>query len=178
MTAVSEHDEKFAVACQQVGRFFYHFSLVEQKIDEGIGKILDIEGAALSIVIANIDFVRKVNVLRCSESSKAAIPDKERKKFLQETFSGVLALNEQRKIVAHCPFYPGKDLGSVIFRRTVATKNLNVENVEWRAAEFGSYFQKARNLTKRLEDIVQNLVPYSPSLDFSDPRNSMYLGII
>ena len=32
--------------------------------------------------------------------------------------------------------------------------------------------------TRELEQIVKELGPYKPSLDFSDPRNSQYLPLL
>ena len=72
--------------------FLYHFSL-RAEIDNGIGKLLRIEVGALDIVTANIDFVRKVNVLRSAEGFKAKVPDENRKKMLKKTFTAILALN-------------------------------------------------------------------------------------
>lgn len=101
----------------------------------GIGKLLRIEGATLSIVTANVDFVRKLNILRSAETFKAAVPGDTRAKLLKETYSGILALNNQQKIVAHCQFSPTKN-SSVIFRRAVATNKLKIEDIEWSEADF------------------------------------------
>ncbi|MGI4877313.1 MAG: hypothetical protein ACRYG4_07485 [Janthinobacterium lividum] len=78
-------------AFQQVGRVLYHFSLLEQEINSGIGKILGIEGGALSVVVANVDFARKVSIIRASEELVAEMPDGDRKKFVRDTWSAVMA---------------------------------------------------------------------------------------
>jgi len=165
-------------AFQQVGEFLYHFSLLEQQIDDGVGKLLGIGTGAVDIVTANMEFARKVSVLRSAENFKAAMPDEARKKTLKDTFGAIMALNDQRKIVAHCSFSPGKESGTVMFRRAVASKELKVETIEWSNKQFKDSFEEAKRITAGLRQLVDGMKPYEPSLDFSDPRNSGYLAIL
>ena len=177
VTAENENNEALQAAFRQVGKFLYHFSLLEQEIDDGIGKLLGIGAGAVDIVTANMDFSRKVNVLRSAEGFKAAIPDSAREKKLKETFKAILALNDDRKIVAHCSFSYGKESGAVVFRRAVASKELKVENIEWDDKKFQESFTKADEVRASVHQLIEEMKPYQPSLDFSDPRNSGYLGL-
>ena len=111
MSEVARVDKAFETACRQVGQFLYHFSLLERELDDGIGKLLGIEAGAVDIVTANMDFARKVNVLRSAEVFKAEMPDEVRKKLLEETFSAIWSLNDKRKVVAHCPSHPESSQG-------------------------------------------------------------------
>jgi hypothetical protein len=177
MNEATSSDEAFQTACQQVGEFLYHFSLLEREIDDGIGKLMGIGAGAVDIVTANIDFARKVNVLRSAEVFTADMPDKTRSKFLKDTFSAIMSLNEKRKIVAHCMFSPGKQ-SAVVFRRAVASSRLQVEDVEWSDPQFRSVFAEADKATADMRRIIEELVPYAPKLDFTDPRNSMYAALL
>ncbi|MGA9601875.1 MAG: hypothetical protein WBS22_16765 [Methylocystis sp.] len=176
--AAPENNDALHAAYRQVGEFLYHFSLLEQEVDGGIGKLLGIGAGAVDIVTANMDFARKVSVLCSAESFKATIPDKSRKKKLQATFSAIMALNDKRKIVAHCCFSTGEATGAVAFRRAVATKELKVETIEWTEAQFQEFFEEAKALTAKVHRLIEEMTPYQPSLDFSDPRNSMYIALI
>jgi hypothetical protein len=172
-----EKDEKaFQAACQQVGEFLYHFSLLEREMDEGIGKLLGIGEGVIDIVTANMDFSRKMKVLFSAEFAKAKMPHKSRKKLLEDTWSDILALNNDRKIVAHCPFSPGKKSG-VVFRTAVAAKKLKVENTEWSDDKFKASYAKADETRARLHELIESMDPYQ-RLDFSDPRNSGYIAAI
>ncbi len=84
MSEAARVDKAFETACRQVGQFLYHFSLLERELDNGIGKLLGIETGAVNIVTANIDFARKVNILRAAEVFKTEMPDKVRQKLLIE----------------------------------------------------------------------------------------------
>jgi hypothetical protein len=46
------------VACSLVGRFQYHFGRVEQKIDQAVIKLLDLDDKAGPIVTGGIDFAK------------------------------------------------------------------------------------------------------------------------
>jgi hypothetical protein len=172
-----EEEKAFQSACQQVGEFLYHFSLLEREMDEGIGKLLGIGAGVIDIVTANMDFSRKMRVLFSAEFAKAEMPDKSRKKLLDDTWSAITALNDERKIVAHNPFSPGEKSG-VVFRRAVADKKLKVENIEWDDNKFKASYAKADKTREILHQLIENMVPYQPSLDFSDPRNSGYIAAI
>ena len=91
MSDGTPEEEKKALACQQVGEFLYHFSLLEQEMDEGIGKLLGIGAGVIDIVTANMDFSRKMRVLFSAEFAKAKRPDKSRKKLLDDTWSAITA---------------------------------------------------------------------------------------
>ena len=45
-------------ACSLVGRFFYHFALVEQKVDQAVIKLSDLD-EKVAPIIASLDFGRK-----------------------------------------------------------------------------------------------------------------------
>ena len=49
-------------ACLLVGRFQYHFARIEQKIDRGVIKLLDLDKAG-PIVTGSVDFAKKLNLL-------------------------------------------------------------------------------------------------------------------
>jgi hypothetical protein len=176
-TPDNENNEALQAAFRQVGEFLYHFSLLEQEIDDGIGKLLGIGAGAVDIVTANMDFGRKVYVLRSAEGFKAAMPDSAREKKLKDTFKAIFALNDDRKIVAHCSFSYGQESGTVVFRRAVASKELKVENIEWDDKKFQESFTKADEVRASVHQIIEEMTPYQPSLDFSDPRNSGYLTL-
>jgi hypothetical protein len=39
-------------------------------------------------------------------------------------------------------------------------------------------FAEIEDIRKNLHAVAQTIAPYYPSLDFSDPRNSMYIALI
>ena len=175
MSEPTPEEKAFQAACQQVGEFLYHFALLEREIDEGIGKLLTLEGGVIDIVTANMDFFRKLKVLFSAEYAKAELPDAPRKKLRNDTWEAITSLNNDRIMVAHYPFSPGKQSG-VVFRKAVATKKLNVENVEWSDEKFKETFAKATKTRETLHQMIEKMVPYQPKLDFSDGRNSAYIA--
>ena len=79
-------------ACALVGRFQYHFGL-EQKIDEAVIKLLDLDEKAGQIVIGSLDFFKKTNLVRTSALQQ--LVDERDKEFAEDTCTG-LAKSIQR----------------------------------------------------------------------------------
>src|SRR5262249_26977731 len=104
-------------ACSLVGRFQYHFARVEQKIDQAVIKLLDLDETAAPIVTGSVDFAKKLNLVRTSANGQAA-NDQDRE-FAERACREVFQINDKRQIVVHSSFEPGPT-GGVQFRRTVA----------------------------------------------------------
>jgi hypothetical protein len=62
--------------------------------------------------------------------------------------------------VAHCSFSYGKEEGSVIFRRAVASKELKVENIEWSNKKFQESFEKTKRVKQSVHQLIEELKPY------------------
>src|SRR5262245_60951368 len=106
-------------ACSLVGRFQYHFGRVEQKIDQAVIKLLDLDDKAGPIVTGSVDFAKKVNFVRTSAYQQAG--NNNDKQFAEQTCDDVFDINDVRQIVIHSSFEPAPG-GGVQFKRTVARK--------------------------------------------------------
>ena len=51
-------------ACELVGRFLFHFAGVERRIDAAVAKLFELTDDAADTLTANIDFSRKVNLIK------------------------------------------------------------------------------------------------------------------
>src|SRR5215468_5844160 len=109
-------EDDLSKACAQVGRFLHEFALVEQEINNGIVQILDLKGDAADVIAHDIDFFRKVNLLKIIALETAP---KTEKKSISKLFSAVAKQNNDRLLMAHSRFEPAAAEG-VQFRRTVA----------------------------------------------------------
>jgi len=94
-------------ACSLVGRFQYHFGRVEQKIDQAVIKLLDLDDKAGPIVTGSIAFASKLNFVRTSAYQQAG-NDKD-KQFAEKTCNDVFDINIVRQIVIHSSFEPARD---------------------------------------------------------------------
>lgn len=87
-------------------------------------------------------------------------------------------MNTDRVIVAHCPFEPDQG-GGVPFRRVLVTSGkLKINSVIRSAEEIASLCKLAVEIAEALDRVVAEMKPYEPNLDFSDPRNSMYIALL
>ena len=158
-----------------VGQFLQDFALLEQGLDAGIGKLLGLDDGRNDIVCSSIPFAKKLGVFFSAEGLLAAIPDAQRKKRLKETRSKILDLNRERVMFAHNPFSAGKD-GIITFRRVVADTKLQVLSVARSPSKVEEFCEEAKQIILQLDDLVRDLKPYVPMLDFSDPRNSGFIA--
>jgi hypothetical protein len=166
--------DPLGTACELVGRFQYHFSRIDKALDVGIAKVFSLDDAAAAVLLANMDFMRKVNIIRVM-SALQFTDDGSLAKLLSE-IAGVN--NPHRQTVIHSTFEPEGD-DSVKFRRTTTSHvELVTKESVWTSSDFAKRFAEMHRLATELEKVIAALQPFTHSLDFSDPRNSMYLAMI
>jgi hypothetical protein len=154
-------------ACSLVGRFQYHFGRVEQKIDQAVIKLLDLDDRAGPIVTGSVDFAKKVNFVRTSADQQAT--NNTDKQFAEKTCKDVFDINDARQIVIHSSFHssfePAAD-GGVQFRRTVA-KDGRVRNYDrvWDDKEFSKHYLTMSKLETELGKLIELIKPVLDALD-------------
>lgn len=160
-----------------VGEFLWHFAQLEEAINDGIARICELNQDHADIITANMDFVRKLNIVKSvatlegEEKSFPWVPD------IKSTFNGILNANNWRTVIAHSTFEPDGN-GGVRFNRVAARGALERKEPTLTRHGFDQQNEKMRALKTKLRLIVNALTPYTPSLDFSDPRNSIYLALL
>ena len=160
-----------------VGKFLQSYAVVEQALDAGIGKLLELEGAKNDIVCSSIPVAKKIGVLFSAEGILSEVPDAERKKRLNKLWSEIEKLNQQRVMFAHNSFSSdGK--GGVSFRRVVAKKKLEVSDISLTSAQVDKICTDAKALAIQIEELIRDMKPFKARLDFSDPRNSVFLALL
>jgi hypothetical protein len=162
------------VACELVGRFQYHFSKIEAAMNLGIAKVLDLNDSAKDIVCANLDFMKKITIIKAAVASQFVDKDGSIDTILDRA-AGIN--NPDRQTVIHSTFEPQGD-GVRFVRITTKGGQLTRQVQDWNRARFANIFGCIEILAGELEQVVADLKPYKPSLNFSDPRNSMYIAFL
>lgn len=155
-------------ACALVGRFQYHFASVEQKIDQAVIKLLDLDEKAATIVTSSLDFAKKLNFVRTYALQASKDEDKQ---FGEDTCNEVFAVNTDRQVVIHSSFECARG-GGVQFRRTVAKDGrVRVDDQIWDDEKFSNYYAKMRGLEGKLDRLIQLLKPVEalPLFDWFSP---------
>jgi hypothetical protein len=161
------------IACELVGRFQYHFSRIEDALNFGIAKVFDLNESATAVLVANTDFAKKADIIKAMAALQ--FTDDSSLNALLRRIHGLN--NPHRQTVIHSTFSPeGTD--SVKFKRTTARGKLSVREEVWTTADFERHFSEMEDMTSQLGKIIAELQPYKPSLNFSDPKNSMYLPML
>jgi hypothetical protein len=158
-----------------VGRFLLHFSSIEGELNEALRKLFELTTDSADIVCANIDFFKKMQVVRSALTDQNA--DAAHQTSIDKLFGKIAAINDIRTMVAHASFEANGTDG-VKFTRQVAKTGLERTTPLWTESYCADFFSKMADLSNELRALAQAIAPYHPSLDFSDPRNSMYLTLL
>lgn len=158
-----------------VGRFFRFFGAIEAELNEAIRKLFELPPNSAGTVCANIDFFKKLNIVRSALTDQDA--DGKHKEKIKELFGRIAATNDNRLLAAHTHFEANGTDG-VVFNRIIAKTGLRRTPTTWTENDCSRMFAEMEAIRKELHVIAQSIAPYHPSLDFSDPRNSMYIAIL
>lgn len=162
-------------ACLLVGRFFHDFGGIEVQLNEALRKLFELNPNSAETICATITFFNKIDIVKSAlidqDKNQAKTPE------IRALFSAIAEINNARKIATHATFEANEDSG-VLFKRSSAKAGLKRENLVWTEAYCTELFLRIEKLRTDLHFMVQSIAPYYPSLDFSDPRNSMYLGLL
>lgn len=143
-------------ACALVGRFQYHFAHVEQKIDQAVIKLLDLDEKAATIVTGGSDFAKKLNFVRTYANEQA--DNEEDKKFGEKTCGQVFAINDVRQLVIRSSFDPAPG-GGVQFRRTVAKDgSARIHEETWDDKKFSELCENMSALEMDLEILINRVI--------------------
>jgi hypothetical protein len=162
-------------ACLLVGRFLFHFSDIEAELNDALRKLFELHPDSADTVCANIDFFRKVHIVRSALTDQDV--DGAQAQQIKAMFAKVGYFNDHRLVVAHAPFEANGDDG-IKFKRTLAKTGLSREAPVWTAGYCARLYTEMVALKTDLHMMVQSVAPYHPTLDFSDPRNSGYLLLL
>jgi|EndMetStandDraft_3_1072993.scaffolds.fasta_scaffold97396_5 hypothetical protein len=171
MSHSSNQSEGLERAYLLVGRFQYHFARVEQKVDQAVIKLLDLDDKAGSIVTGSVDFAKKLNFVRTAAYEQAH--NGKDQKFGEDTCNGVFAINTDRQLVIHSSFEPAPD-GGVQFRKTVAKDGrVRIDDQVWTDKEFSQRYEKMAALETDLNSLILLIKPLPP-FDWYVPFQDMY----
>jgi hypothetical protein len=144
-------------ACSLVGRFLWHFGRLEQKVDQAIIKLLDLNETVAPAVTGSIDFAKKLNLVGAAARKQAG--NESDKAFAVETCNRIFSVNVDRTIVAHSSFEPASG-GGVEFRRTVTRDGrVRVDDAIWKETDFSERFGTMSELEARLDKLIGLIKP-------------------
>jgi hypothetical protein len=146
-------------ACCLVGRFFYYFARVEQKIDQAVIKLSDLD-EKVAPVVASLDSGRKVELVR--GSARAQLTEAKDRQFATDTCNKVHELNMDRRMIAHSSFEPAAG-GSIQFSRIITREGKIINIAEpWSATNFSERFRDMEALIRELDRLILLIKPLPP----------------
>jgi len=171
-----EGHDRLSETCELVGRYLYYFSRMELELDRCIMKVFCLKQDAANILTADMPIGAKLDIVGAMIESQFS--GKQRLSLLK-ILNKIRDVNQEDRVtIAHSTFEAhGKD--TVRFHRlTVKQGKRKLKSPAWTTTDFKKKFDKLEEWSSELRQLVNELEPYVPSLDFSDPQNSMYLALI
>ncbi|MGN6849440.1 MAG: hypothetical protein ACTHJK_08220 [Sphingomicrobium sp.] len=146
--------EDYNAACLLVGRFMYHWALLEGSINDGIGKLLGLGDLEEAIATNNMQFRSKVHILKTLVNLKGG---KDWAKAALKDIEEISDLSAHRNIVAHTVFGPDNNQKAVRFLAVKAKGKLTFPNTVWTVPDFNARCKRIAELRKRVDQIVFDL---------------------
>jgi hypothetical protein len=170
-------DPQLQQAWLLVGRFLYHFARIEQKIDQAVIKLLNLDEKTAPIV-ASIDFVKKLDDLVRASAYKELKDAKKEREFAKTVCNRVHDVNRHRRIIAHASFEPAPG-GGVLFSRPVTEKgSVRPVTEPWTDENFATLYAEMTALEADLDKLIQLIKPADvPNFGWYVPwTDMMYRG--
>ena len=142
----------FDRACLLVGRFMYHFALLEGALNTGIEKLLGLRSLEGAIATANMPLRSKIHILKSVVNLKGGPVE------WVKTFDEVVDFSTVRNTVAHTIFGPEAG-GGVRFLAVKAKTRLTFQNTVWTERDFLEHSKRARSLSERVSQIIETIEP-------------------
>jgi hypothetical protein len=162
----------------------YHFARVEQKIDQAVIKLLNLDEKTAPIV-SSIDFVKKVEDLVRASAYKELQDAKKEKEFANKVCNRVHDVNRHRRIVAHASFEPAPG-GGVLFSRPVTERgSVRPVTEPWTDEHFATLYAEMTALEADLDELIKLIKPtevpnfgwYVPWTDMMHRRTPLPLRV-
>src|SRR5262245_25008274 len=158
MSNTSPQPDPLQRACLLVGQFLYHFARVEQKIDQAVIKLLNLDEKTAPIV-ASIDFAKKLDDFVRGSAYKELKDAREEKEFAKKVCGRAHDVNRHRRIVAHASFGPAPG-GGVLFSRPVTEKgSVRPVTEPWSEETFAALYAEMTALEADLDNLIQLIKP-------------------
>ena len=123
--------DPLSIACELVGQFQYHFARIEQALNVGVTTLFGLNDIASNIICANLDFMRKVYIVR----SQVIMQFKDKDEYVTGLLGRISGINEpDRQTVIHSSFEPHGD--GVKFTRLIAKHGLEHSPHIWPKKKF------------------------------------------
>ena len=128
--AVFENLDPEIRAFAMVGQFLQTYAKMEEALHDAIGTALSIDPIKLKILAVNIEFSKKVQILRTLIDISKSFTDEERKTANSEC-KKMITFAENRNIVAHTYFGPDFINKGVEFKTVKASGDFSADGKIW-----------------------------------------------
>lgn len=139
-----------------VGKFFSEWAFMETRINRAIAKSLGLEGVQEAIVCSNIEFGKKIYILR-SSLKQSVVSGRDKIDNYDKMLRNISKLSEVRNRFAHHAFGPSEDKKGVVFYVTSARSELKLNTEAWGVGDFENKFSELNEYYDGLEDMIKNI---------------------
>lgn len=142
-------------ACRLVGRFIYHWALLESTLNSGVRKVLGLGVLEGAIVANNMQCRAKIHIIKTYVNLVGDGAEAWRKVAVKN-LEAIASMSDKRNVVAHVPFGPHKG-GGVDFITIKAKGKLAFPDMVWSKADFNRECHLMSDLAEALDQTIDKL---------------------
>lgn len=135
-----------------VGQFLQHWALMEQAIHTAIGNALGVELIKLQILVANISFRDKTNIVLTLVDVSPHLNSVEKTEY-QKALRSIADYSPNRNMVAHDHFQPSSISDGVGFSIVKAKGKFSTPSIDWDISKFEQEYEKLISYRNVIETI-------------------------
>ena len=152
-------------AFAMVGQFLQTYAKMEEALHDAIGTALSIDPIKMKILAVNIEFSKKIQILRTLIDISESFIDEERK-IKKSKCKQMITFAENRNIVAHTYFGPDCTNKGVEFKTVKESGDFSMNGKVWLDDQFLRDIEQVVDFEKLLHEIEAKFqsTPVDPSL--------------
>jgi hypothetical protein len=145
---------------QLIGEFVFNWNLLEEGLNDAIGKGLQLHGTKRFVATANISFRDKLSMVKTLVELKRGDYGNEWADAASSVLNKIGKLAGHRNLIVHTPFNVAED-GTVQFLKVEAKGRFGLPDIRWTEAMFRQRYREIQKLDMAVEEITQEIGPYS-----------------
>lgn len=145
-----------------VGQFMWHWSMLENTVDEALGNALDLSYMQMTVLSDHINFMGKLKIL--TGAITIATFNADQRRDFHATVDSLTPLYRDRNVVAHHLFGPIKDRRGVTFFTRQTKKTVRLSEEFWSEEECEMRFRRLEEAERSVRDLSRGLERHKTGL--------------
>jgi hypothetical protein len=150
-------EEEINSGCLMVGKFFFHWAILESAMNDVICGLFSLATLEASIITANIKFTDKLYIIHTALQWQGRSHSEDWRKKARKLIGRIGRLNRSRNLLAHNLFGPLSN-GSIRFHKVEAKGQFGYPTIHWSPKDFERTNKLIMAAGNELEQLATQIV--------------------